>query len=56
VLTKIEDGVTAESVEKELTHLENYYKARRRKLRALLGVLKEEAGPAETKKEESNVG
>lgn len=56
MLTKPEDKLTVASVEKELDDLETYYKARRKKLRALLGVLKEEAGSTEAKGENANAG
>lgn len=44
MLTKIEDQITYENVKFELDELEETYRVRRKKLRALLGVLKAEAG------------
>ena len=44
------ETVTVESVVKELADLETMYKARRKKLRALLAVLWDEVVPAEEDK------
>lgn len=48
MLTKPEAGVTINSVTKELAELEAAYKVRRKTLRALLAVLKAEAGETES--------
>ena len=42
---RLREELTVEVVEKELTDLETAYRAHKRKLRALLAVLREEAGP-----------
>lgn len=42
MITNADNNVTAEIVAKELKTLENDYRARKRKLRALLAVLEQE--------------
>lgn len=53
MITKPESGLTVAEVEKQLDDLEASYKSRRKVLRALLAVLKDEAGVEPDKAEET---